>query len=203
MRAVRDRGVFDAYVEALDPSWRSTILESVAGVWLPIDAGFAHYRACNALRFSVLEQIAIGREVGDRIQGTLLGTMIRAAKGAGATPWTAFPYTHKLYERLFDGGGCCVTKIGPKDARMEIAANPMVSIAYFRNAMRGLWQVAIELFCRHAYIVELEQTDTSYQVKVSWASGRSLSRSAGKYRGGCRALSRHLEASHSSTGRLT
>jgi hypothetical protein len=168
MRAIRDRGLFDAYVEALDPRWRNTILESVAGVWLPMDVGLAHYRACDVLSFSVLEQIAIGREVGDRIQGTFMGTMIRTAKGVGANPWMAFPFTPKLYERLFDGGGCRVSKIGPKDAYMELAANPMVSIPYFRNAMRGLWQVAIELFCRRAYLVEAAQTETSYKVKVSW-----------------------------------
>jgi hypothetical protein len=75
----------------------------------------------------------------------------------------------KLYERLFDGGACWVVKTGPKDARMEVVANPIVSIAYFRNAMRGVWLAGLELFCEKAYITELGHTPTSDKVKVSWA----------------------------------
>jgi hypothetical protein len=169
LRALRERRLFDAYTAALDPEWKNAILESVAGVWLPMEAGLAHYRACNTLPLSLLEVVAMGREVGDRINTTFLGTMIRAAKGAGVTPWAGFPYALKLYERLFNGGACSVGKIGPKDARMEVAGNPMVSISYFRNAMRGVWQGGIELFCQKAYVTELARTETSYKVKISWA----------------------------------
>jgi hypothetical protein len=169
IRALRDRNLFDVYKAALHPAYRPVVLECVAGTWLSFEAGLAHYRACDSLGLSTMDQISIGREVGDRIHGTFLGTMLRAAKTVGVTPWTGFPYTAKLYERIFDGGGCCVTKVGPKDARMEVAGNPMVGIRYFCHGMRGLWQVALELFCRKAYLVELEQTPTSYRVKVSWA----------------------------------
>jgi hypothetical protein len=169
IRSLRERGAFDRYAAVLEQPWKNTILESVAGVWLPLEAGAAHYRACDAVGFSVADQLAIGREVGARIQGTFLGTMIRAAKGVGATPWVGFQSTHKLYSRLFDGGGCRVMKLGPKDARLEIAGNPLVQVAYFRNAMRGLWQVAVELFCEKAYVTEVALGDTDYQVKVSWA----------------------------------
>ena len=169
LRALRERGLFAAYEKNLDPAWRSEVLETVAGVWLPIEAGLAHYRACDALPLSMLEVIGLGRDVGDRIHGTFLGTMIRTAKSVGVTPWAGFPYTPKLYERLFDGGGCSVGKIGPKDARMEVTANPMCGVPYFRVAMRGVWQVAIELFCQKAYVTEISRSETSYKVKVSWA----------------------------------
>lgn len=169
LRAIRDRGLLDTYTPLLDAAWKTTILESVAGVWLPLEAGLAHYRACDALAFSPLEQLAIGREVGDRLHGTFLGTMIRAARGAGVTPWTALSYTNKLYERLFDGGGCSVTKLGPKDALMVMAQNRMVAVPYFRHGTRGLWQVAIELFCRKAYLLEVGYTETECTMKVSWA----------------------------------
>jgi hypothetical protein len=169
IRSIRERGLLDAYREALDPQWKSTILDSIAGEWLDLGAGIAHYRACDALVFSALEQVAIGREVGDRIQGTFIGTMVRTAKNVGVDPWNAFPFTPKLYDRLFDGGGCCVMRVGPKDATLELARNPLVRVAYFRNGMRGLWQGAVELFCRKAYLAEVERTDLSYKVKISWA----------------------------------
>ena len=170
LRALRDRGMFDAYAAKLDPQWRAPILEAVAGVWLPLEAGLAHYRACDALGFSASEQVEIGRAVGDRVHGTFLATMIRTAKNAGVTPWTAVGYSGKLYERLFEGGGGCeVTKIGPKDARSELVNNPILGIAYFRNGLRGLYQAGVELFCRKAYVNELTSGETSAVLKISWA----------------------------------
>jgi hypothetical protein len=169
LRAIRSRGLEGAYLKSIDPLWKDMLLESVAGVWLPIEAGLAHYFACDALPMGTPEQILIGREVGDRIHGTFLGTMIRTAKNAGVTPWSAFPYTLKLYERIFDGGACAVSRVGPKDARMEVVANPLFRFPYFRNAMRGVWQCAIELFCQKAYITEVARSDTSFKVKISWA----------------------------------
>ncbi len=174
LRALRDRGRFDEYVAKLDPQWRVPILDAVAGVWLPLEAGIAHYRACDALGFSAAEQLEIGRAVGERVHGTFLATMIRTAKNAGVTPWIAVGYSGKLYERLFEGGGCEVTKIGPKDARSELVKNPMVGLNYFRNGMRGLYQVGVELFCKKAYVNEMplspgESRETSLVLKISWA----------------------------------
>jgi hypothetical protein len=168
-RSLRELGRFDEYVRLLEPSWRELPSLALPAVWLPLEAGVAHYRACDALRFTVAEQHAIGREVGDRIHGTFLGAMIRGAKGVGVSPWNALAQSRRLYERLFDGGAVCVTRAGPKDARMELVANPLVAIPYFRNAMRGLWQVAIEFFCTKAYLNETGRTEDSYKVRISWA----------------------------------
>src|ERR1700709_601282 len=76
LRSVREHGHFDAYLSKLDVAWHDTILHSVAGVWMPGAAGAAHYGACDALQMSPVEQVQIGREVGDRIQGTFLASMV-------------------------------------------------------------------------------------------------------------------------------
>jgi hypothetical protein len=171
LRTLRDHGHYERYLATVAPEWREPILQAVAGLWLPIDAGLAHYRACDALGLSAQEQVAIGREVGDRIQGTFLSTMIRAAKSAGVTPWTALSYTGKLYERLFEGGGCSVMRLGPKDARADLVNNPVVGTAYFRNGFRGLYQVGIELFCARCYVTEIGSatTERACALKISWA----------------------------------
>ncbi len=169
LRAIRDHGRFDQYASLLPREWRDLPTRAIAGVWLPIDAGIVHYRTCDALNFTSLEQLAIGRETGDRIHGTFLGTMIHAARGAGVTPWIALMSARKLYERLFDGGGICVVKVGPKDARVELVENPLNGIPYFRNAMRGLWCVALELFCNKAYVNEIGRTETSCKARIAWA----------------------------------
>jgi hypothetical protein len=115
------------------------------------------------------EQMTIGREVGDRIHATFLGTMLRAAKGMGVTPWLAVGSTRKLYDRLFVGGDVYASKVGPKDARVEVAGNPLAALPYFRQGMRGMWQIAIELFSSRAYVVEAGHTSTSTRIRISWA----------------------------------
>lgn len=169
LRSLRERGHEANYLARLAGPWKDMPFRAIAGLWLPIEAGLAHYRACDALGLSVSEEVAIGREVGERIHGTFLATMLRAAKTAGVTPWVPFMYTAKLYERIFDGGGCCVTKRGPKDACVEITCNPVMGIPYFRHAMRGLWLAAVDLFCTRSFAVELGHTESSCKVRISWA----------------------------------
>jgi hypothetical protein len=169
LRSLREHGVIDEYLSKVDARWKDALLESVAGTWLPLDAGIAHYGACDALSLSATQHYDIGREVGERVNGTFLGMLLRTAKNAGATPWTALAQARRFYERLFDGGAICVGRSGPKDAKWELVVNPLTRFAYFRDGARGMWASAIELFCRKAYVSEIGRTDTSMKLKIAWA----------------------------------
>ena len=147
LNALRDHGYGDRYFELLPARHHDTVRTCFAGVWLPIDLGLAHYEACDALGLSTLEQFAIGKEVGLKIQGTFLGTMVKLAKSAGVTPWVCLGQYQRLYDRLFVGGGVIVTRLGPKEARMEGLGLPLSRIPYFRTAFRGLNEASCELFC--------------------------------------------------------
>jgi len=169
LRAIRQRQRIEEYVRLLEAPWHELPSLAIAGVWLPLEAGLAHYHACDALGFTLAEQHDIGHEVGDRIHGTFLGTMIRGAKNVGVTPWIALTQVQRLYARLFQGGAVCVIRAGPKDARMEMVGNPCVRIPYFRNGLRSLWQVALEFFCTKAYVTETGREGDSYRARIAWA----------------------------------
>jgi hypothetical protein len=171
LKSIRERGLLDRYLLLLDPVWREPLMQAVAGVWLPIDAGVAHYQACGALGLTSAEQFAIGREVGERVNGTFLAAMVRAAKTVGVTPWNALGYSGRLYARVFAGGGICVSRVGPKEALCEIVRNPVAGVPYFRSALRGVYTVACELFCAKAYVHEVAArvTETSCSMRMSWA----------------------------------
>ena len=170
LRVVRERDLLERYTALLPPVHRETILSSIAGVWLPMAVGIAHYRAMDGLGFSLSEQVRIGTEVGDRVHGTFLGTMVKMAASAGVTPWTALGQTGKLFDRVFrGGGGICVIKLGPKEARSEIVGVPLAEVAYWRTAMRGMFQAGCELFCRKAYVTEIAYTPTTVSVRIAWA----------------------------------
>ncbi|HEY2511604.1 MAG TPA: hypothetical protein VGI39_12135, partial [Polyangiaceae bacterium] len=81
--ALRAHGHFDRYIKGLPVRFHEPVLRSVAGTWLPIEVGVAHYRAAEALGLSVEEQMEMGRGVAQRIQSGLLGTLVRLAKNAG------------------------------------------------------------------------------------------------------------------------
>jgi hypothetical protein len=151
---------------------RDAVLSSVAGQWLPMRTGRAHYEACNGLGLSVLEQLEIGSEVSFKIHETFLGVVMRTATHAGVTPWMLLPRGNQMYARMFaGGGGIRIFKRGPKDARVELAGCPLLDIPYFRNAARGLYQAAVSLFCSQAYVQDADRVadPTRIVLRVAWA----------------------------------
>lgn len=152
--ALREAGHYDLYLAALPREFHEPLLESVVGMWLPLAVATAHYRACDSLVLSADSQAKLGRAVFDRTKGTLLGTAVRLAQNAGVTPWTVFPYFQRFWLRGYDGGGIRVTRVGPKEALIEVVSVGLLDVPYYRSALRGLLTGVIALFCRQAYVHE-------------------------------------------------
>jgi hypothetical protein len=172
LESLRRRGLLDQYKTTVAPEYRELILSSVAGSWLPIDVGLAHYRACNSLVPDTDDQVAIGAEVSEKIHGTFVGVVVKMAHNAGVNPWTLLPKGNQIFGRLFrGGGGTRITKLGPKEARAEIAGLTLFGIPYFRHAIRGIYQAGIALFCTRVYIHELAKLSTTDKVAlhIAWA----------------------------------
>ncbi len=171
LRSIRERRLFDDYLSRLPAEYREVVLGSVVGVWLPIDVARAHYGALDALGLSKPEMIQIGREATNHVHGTLLATFVRLAKGAGVTPWTVLVRLQDLWGRIWIGGGVAVAKLGPKEARIEIAGWPCAESAYCRAAMRGVIPGITDLFCHKSYANEIAplMTPSSLGYLLSWA----------------------------------
>jgi hypothetical protein len=145
LNTLRSRGHFERYVKLLDPRHQATLLESLAPEWLAVEAARAHYAACDALALTPSELLEIGEAVGDRIQGTFVGTVVRRARTVGLTPWVMVPHFERLRERLLLGGGMEVTKIGPKDCVIDMRELELCQHAYFRAAFCGVMSSVIKL----------------------------------------------------------
>ena len=152
---LREAGYEEAYLRALPREHHAEILQSVAGVWIPMPTARAHYDACGTLGLSSERMFELGRSVAARVQGTLLGTVVRMTKNTGVTPWTVMPLFPRFWRRAFDGGGVRGVRLGPKEARLEMHQVELAESAYFRNAVRGLTVSVLELFCSRAYVREL------------------------------------------------
>ena len=168
---IRGNGQFDAYRDALPVEVRPVLLEAIAGTWIPVEAAVEHYRACDALALGVDAQFANGRKTFERTGATLFGTMMRMARGAGVTPWAVLENLQRFWDRGYDGGGVCVYKVGPKEARTDLVGVAVCEVPYYRNALRGLMSVVIELFCAKAYLTEQRppRGASSMSLRIQWA----------------------------------
>lgn len=155
LAVLRERGHERAYFGELPLAFHSAILEAVAGSWMPIEVGLAHYMACDALGMSTEAQVELGRAVCDRVKGTLLGTVMRMSKAAGVTPLTVLPQLQRFWYRAFDGGGLGAFSTGPKEVRFEMVKVPLADVRYFRNGMRGISMGLLDLFCTRSYVHEV------------------------------------------------
>jgi hypothetical protein len=171
LMALKERDLLPRYLETLPSHLHASVLDSVAGSWLPVEVGIAHYTAADALGLSALEQFEIGGSVAERVQNSMLGTLVRLAKTAGVTPWTGLQQFQRLWDRLLQGGSGAVYRLGPKEARVEIHGVPLVKTAYFRNGWRGMFASSGRLFASKVYVTEIgrRSTATSMALRVAWA----------------------------------
>ena len=170
--SLRSRGHVDAYLRNLPERFHDDVLHAVAGMWLPLEVGLAHYRAAEALGLGGEEQSELGRGVAERIQNNLLGTLVRVAKGAGVTPWVGLEYLPKLWQRTVMGGGIAIYRLGPKEARVESHGMPeLAELSYFRNAYRGMFASSGQLFCSKIYVHDLAHFTAQKVIgfRLAWA----------------------------------
>jgi hypothetical protein len=145
LASLRVRGLFERYAAAQTSPHRQTILQCVAGEWLPQEVGTAHYQACDALGLSVEQQIAIGKDVSLRLHETLMSVVVKVARSVGVTPWTLLLKGNVMQSRLHRGGGVRVTRLGPQAAKVELAQQTLLDIPYYRHALIGVYTAAVEL----------------------------------------------------------
>jgi hypothetical protein len=171
LHTLRGRGHYERYLELIDPSERENILGTLAPVWLSLTTAMHHYDACERLELDKQELMDVGENVGNRIQGTFIGTIAKKGRTVGLTPWVPLAQFHRLWERLMQGGGVSITKLGPKEVRIEVRMLPLARYAYFRAAFCGVIASGIKLGAGRAVGVRVVQTksyEDSLVFRGSW-----------------------------------
>jgi hypothetical protein len=171
LHLLRERGLFNRYLENLPKQHHDPILHSIAGVWLPAQLCYEHYKACDKLGLPITEQVALGKAAMHRLQKTIFSMGFRAAREAGVTPFNVLGQISASWDREWKGGGVSITKVGPKDARVDIVGFIGSPIPYCRNGLRGVAMGLCELVCTKAYAQEIRElcTETTLGFRVAWA----------------------------------
>jgi hypothetical protein len=136
LNTLRKRGYFERYLQLIDPRHRAALLETLAPEWLAMEVAHAHYTACDALALSTTELHEVGEDVGERIQGTFIGTLVRKARTVGLTPWALLGQFDRLWGRVMTGGAVGLTR-------------------YFRAAFCGVIASGIKLGAGRAVTVRV------------------------------------------------
>jgi hypothetical protein len=156
--ALTRHGHLERYKRALPDCFHDVLFELVAGAWLPIEVAVAHYKACEALELTPVEQVELGMEAGAFAHRSYLGNAaVQLARGAGVNPGTVLDALPKLWLRMWRGGEIGVRKVGPKDANVEIRDFPIAPFAYTRRACRGLLTSLTRPVATTVYVSEIER----------------------------------------------
>jgi hypothetical protein len=170
IRTVEQRGFLPAYMGHLPADVREMVLDVVPGNWVEIDVALAHYRAIDKLGLSVSEQLSMGGAVGNNVQGLLVGTLMRLARGVGLTPWSGVGQYVRIWDRLFLGGDLEVEKASEKEAIVTMHGLRLFSVPYFRVAIRGLQQAGLTAIWsyRRVTATELACSSTMLSCRLTW-----------------------------------
>lgn len=170
IQSLRQRGLYDAYLDQLSPADRARAQALTPGQWLPVERAVVHYLACDRVPITAAQRIEIGGDVAQRIQQSLVSVIVRLTREGGVTPWAVVTNAEKLRQRSWQGGGIRVSKVGPKDAVLEWAEQPCVESMHFRLGFGGLLKALGELYARRVFVNEEPTKDPStLVVKISWA----------------------------------
>jgi hypothetical protein len=129
-----------------------------------------HYAACERLRLTTAEQVALGRAVEDVARRTTLQLVVRVAREAGVTPWAAFAHQQTMWSRAWRGGGVGVRRVGPKEALLDVVGWPCARFTYVRNATKGIVLAQTGILARSVYVNEVPTgREDAIQYRVAWA----------------------------------
>ena len=123
----------EALAAALPGAHRDALFSALAASWVPIEALSAFFAACDQV-FSDAQIAEIGKRMGSQITESLFAIMLRAARKSGVeTPvWMGVTNGSRMWDRIYQGGGFSITKLGPKDMLFEVYGLPYAGSRWFR-----------------------------------------------------------------------
>jgi hypothetical protein len=170
IQTLRARSLYDRYVQGLAGQARERIVSLVAGGWVPVSLALDHYRAVDGLGLDIDTIEAIGGEVADRMNKSVLSVAVKLSRQAGVTPWSALSMAHRINDINWRGGDIGVWKLGPKEALYEWTGQPCADVPYFVTSFGGFLHALGSLFSTKVYanVARNRCSPTAVSYRLSW-----------------------------------
>jgi hypothetical protein len=170
LNGLKQAGHADRYFGILAADRHAAMRALPAGIWVPAGVAEAHYGACDALGLTQLEIHAMGNTVATVTAQVFLQLVLRTAKEAGTTPWAVLGNSPRYWARYYDGSAVRLTKLGPKEAHLEVGGSSLAAFPYWRTAFGAILVALAAPFCTKAYVRELKQPSRSGALyRLAWA----------------------------------
>lgn len=167
--SLADEGLKAAYFEKLPSEHHAAISALTAGQWIPVELALEHYRACDHLEVDDAAIMRMFRSADGRLRGTMLSTIPSLSAALGVTPWLPLRHYARTWERLFQGGGVAVRRLGSHVAQVEARGLPLLRVPYFNKGLRLLHLLAYEGFCAQVAVDTYPGPDAeSLLYRVRW-----------------------------------
>ncbi len=168
----REHHLDGEYFRLLPAKDHARIRSITAITWVPLDLALTHYRVMAQLFPSATQQVENGRKSSERTQNVYLRTLFQLAQAAGQLdPFVALARLPAIFGRMWNGGGAPTAfATGPKDARVELLAYPILEVAYVRCGWQGMLESGLALTTRRVFV----RPDPSFEgydrvaFEISW-----------------------------------
>jgi hypothetical protein len=138
-----------------------------------VDVYNAHLAALDAMGLSDAQIGNIAESLGTSLFDQLFATIVRTVRsaGGGAGIWFGFKQTDRVISRIYHGGACAVTQVGPKDALYEIKGLPDAQLRASRISQAAFFRGVLSIPAK-ACVVKWVRTSESAQdvlsLSISW-----------------------------------
>jgi hypothetical protein len=150
---LRELGVYEQYERLLPSSHRDAIAYTLASSWVPIEVALAHYHTCDQLELDPVQITRLGELSGARMIDTFFGRALKVAHELGAESyWKLLQQNNRVYDRMYQGGGVIVKRIGLKDMWHENTGQPLVSCRFWRSLYLAYMQSIGRAFAKASYV---------------------------------------------------
>jgi hypothetical protein len=129
-------GLYESYRGLIGSSSLARIDELMGPGWMPVELALEHYEACDKLGLSDEQVHGIGLRSGEKM-GEVLLTANAHAGGEARDARPLIEAFSRMRERIYAGGSCQYTQLGPKKLIVEYKDNALFSIGYYRVAYLG------------------------------------------------------------------
>lgn len=145
MQLLTDMGERPRFLRVLPTQYHEMVEYTLAASWVPASDFIAFFAALDET-FADDEQLRrLGEQLGDRISKSLFGALLNSLRPAGSEEgiWLGVKHAERMWPRIYKGGGCTLTQVGPKDLLFEVHGLPFASSRCFQVLhaafMRGLF----------------------------------------------------------------
>lgn len=170
IQTLRAHGLYEQYADLLTPQLRQDIMSLVAGLWIPWELAFEHYRTMDKLQLSKSTIEAIGAEVAERGAKTVLTRGPALSRQPDPTPWDMLRTSHRNLDVNWRGSDIMVTKEGPHEAVYTWAGQPCASVPYFVTSYGSFMRAVVRNYSPTAThrVVHDQCTPTTIVIFLSW-----------------------------------